>query len=86
MNEVTREETLASKTNLGNPYIYFELVGRKPKTEIWDVINKSSEEPLARIEWYPAWRQYVMMPEPNTVFNDGCLKTIVAFLQRLRQA
>ena len=69
----------------GNKWIYFERAEEKVKTQIWDVINKSSEEPLARIEWYWPWRQYVIYPEPNTLYNDGCLETIIAFIKRLNK-
>jgi len=69
----------------GNKWIYFDFVEDKPKTQVWDVINKSSEEPLARIEWYYAWRQYVIYPEPNTFYNDDCLETIIAFMKRLNK-
>jgi len=69
----------------GNKWIYFERTEEKVKTQIWDVINKSSEEPLARIEWYFNWRQYVFYPEPETVYNDGCLETIIAFIKRLNK-
>jgi hypothetical protein len=74
-----------SKRVDGNKWIYFDIAGATNKTQKWDVVNKSSEEPLARIEWYPNWRQYVMFPEPNTVFNDGCLDTINAFIKRLNR-
>jgi len=70
----------------GNKYIYFECVGNTDKTQVWDVINKSSEEPLARIKWYYPWRQYILEVEPLTIYNDGCLETIVTFMKRLNKA
>jgi len=69
----------------GNKWIYFELVKDTPKTQVWDVINKASEEPLARISWYYSWRQYVISPEPQTIYNDGCLETIINFMKRLNK-
>lgn len=77
-------------TRDGGKYMYFELRERekgerKRKTQVWDVINKASEEPLGRISWYGPWRQYVFMPEPLTTFNDGCLNSISGFLGYLRQ-
>ncbi len=67
----------------GNKYIYFDLVEEKAKTQVWDVVNKSTEEPLACIEWYFPWRQYIFIPEPSTEYNDGCLEAIIKFLKRL---
>ena len=69
----------------GGKYIYFELVDEKPKTQVWDVVNKRSETPLGRISWYGPWRQYVFEPEAQTVYNDGCLNSISSFLGRLRR-
>jgi len=55
----------------------------KRKTEVWDVLNRTTEEPLARIEWYPHWRQYAFFPEPNTLFDDGCLEAILNKIKEL---
>ena len=67
----------------GNKYIHFCRCGQNGITEVWDVINTKSEEPLAQIKWYSAWRQYVIIPEPETVYNDGCLEVITGFIKRL---
>ena len=69
----------------GNKWIFFEKCGDKPKTEVWAIINKSSDESIGQIEWHYPWRQYVIIPEPSTVFNDGCLETITAFIKRLNK-
>ena len=74
-----------SKTVDGGKWIRFEFDQQLPKTQKWSVVNKSSGEPIAEIEWYPTWRQYVFFPEPDTVFNDGCLETIIAFIKRLNK-
>ena len=75
--------------SIENKYIYFQRAYGdgldERKTETWDIINKKSEEPLARIEWYPAFRQYSFFPEPNTVFNNGCVKSILYFLDGLNE-
>jgi len=61
----------------------FELIDRKPKTTVWLVVNNSSGGLLGGIEWYSQWRQYVFMPEGETIFNNGCLKDIQDFLTEL---
>ena len=66
-----------------NKWIRFEKVRDTGKTEIWDVINKSSSNSIATIAWYGPWRQYVVQPADNTVWNDGCLKSVVEFLGQL---
>lgn len=69
----------------GNKWIYFEKCGDKPKTELWAVVNKSSDDALGQIEWYSAWRQYIFVPIGGTVYNDGCLETIIAFMKCLNR-
>ena len=64
-------------------YMTFELIDKKPKTTVWLVVNNTSGSLLGGIEWYPPWRQYVFMPEGQTVFNNGCLKDIQDFLTEL---
>lgn len=46
------------------------------KTEVYDVLSKSSGAVLGHIKWYGAWRQYCFFPSPNCVFNMGCLNQI----------
>ena len=69
----------------GNKYIQFELDKDSGKTQVWSVVNKASCEPLMLIRWYGAWRQYVAEPDAGTIFNDTCLETIIAFLNRLNK-
>ena len=55
------------------------------KTKVIHVINKRSEDEIATIEWYGAWRQYCFFPslEFDTVWNDGCLRDIIEVLSML---
>ena len=55
------------------------------KTKIVQVINKSSENELATIEWYGPWRQYCLFPslEFDTVWNHICLTDILAVIDML---
>lgn len=41
---------------------------------------------LGEINWYAPWRRYVFLPNANTLFDAGCLREIVAFLDRLMAA
>jgi hypothetical protein len=60
-----------------------QLPGRK--TKIVHVINISSGNDLATIEWYGSWRQYCFMPtmEFDTVWNNTCLADIIAVIDQL---
>ncbi len=65
-------------------WIYFESRNEfAGKHESWDVANSKSDEPLALICWYPAWRQYVVQPDAGAVFSWDCLQDIVDFLKQL---
>jgi hypothetical protein len=58
-------------------------VGRK--TNIIHIINKSSTNELATIEWYGAWRQYCFIPnlEFDTVWNNTCLADVISVINQL---
>ena len=64
-------------------YMEFDKVGDTGKTEIWNVISKSSEFILGKIKWYGPWRQYCFYPSPFSVFNNGCMSDIQAFIKGL---
>lgn len=60
--------------------------GRGRKTDRWEVFNhvqdpKCDDDPLADINWYPRWRQYVFDPHLGTVWNGRCLIDIAEFLK-----
>ena len=57
------------------------------KTKIISIVSKSSEEEIATIEWYPAWRQYCFMPEPffRTVWNNTCLTDVILVMNELME-
>ncbi len=55
------------------------------KTKNVQVINKSSGNTIASIEWYGAWRQYCFFPEVGmyTVWNNGCLQDVIEVIDQL---
>jgi hypothetical protein len=67
-------------------YLIFKEKSTQRKTKLISVINKSSEEEIATIEWYPAWRQYCFMPERfefTTIWNNTCLEDVVSVINQL---
>lgn len=67
-----------------NPYIYFEdetPYGRK--TKILLVRTRSADVVLGEIKWYGPWRQYCFFPSRETIFNKGCMETIIAQVDEL---
>jgi len=65
-------------------YMLAELVEQKPKTQVWNILNKKSLELLGSIAWYSPWRQYCFFVEKGgVIFNHRCLNEISDFLFRL---
>lgn len=61
-------------------YMVFISQPTKGKTGRWDVHSRNSGHLLGVIKWWGAWRQYCFFPEPNCVFNRGCLEDINNFI------
>ena len=70
-----------------NKWIRFEELHRpERKTHVVACINRTSGLAIAHLAWYGPWRQYCLFPEPQTVFNKGCLESITAALDTLTEA
>lgn len=54
------------------------------RTWRWTVLTNSADV-LGTVQWFPRWRQYCFDPREGTVFNDGCLRDIAAFLERVNR-
>ncbi len=65
----------------GSEYLVFEEVPNLRETRIVSVRSKSSGDLLGSIRYRGAWRQYVFHPEPQCIFNGGCLADIIAALK-----
>jgi len=63
-----------------NDYQYFSVVKRQRpksrKTDIFDLVNKTSGATLGVIRWYAPWRQFCFMPYYTTVWSIGCIDDI----------
>lgn len=65
-------------------YLKFDKVGDTGKTEIWDVLSKSSDYILGQIKWYVQWRQYCFFPSRgDCVFNVQCMSDISSAIKEL---
>ena len=63
-------------------YLNFMVIEEKPKTKVYSV-NKEDGSRLGIIYWYGAWRQYIFQPTEDTIWNTGCLKEIINFIEAL---
>ena len=52
----------------------------QPKTRRW-VIRDRHDGVLGWVKWFGRWRQYCFYPTTDTVFNNGCLRNIIEFLE-----
>ena len=69
-----------------NPYITFQWMPRPGAiTHLFEVITRDGDL-LGVIKWFGRWRQYSFFPEPETVFNNGCLRTITSNIEILNDA
>jgi hypothetical protein len=68
---------------MGKEYVEFRLFEKKAKTAVYEVVSKSTGEVLGTIMWYGPWRQYTFDPNDNTTWSSGCLKQVIAFLDKL---
>ena len=61
-------------------YLDFAEIGDTGKTKVWEVLSRSGGYRLGRIKWHGPWRCYTFWPEPNTIWNNGCLTTVQQFI------
>lgn len=66
-------------------YINFQLVEKKPKTNLYICANNKSGAPLGWIKWFPGWRQYCFFAESFPVFSADCLDDISEFLKDINK-
>ena len=64
-------------------YMEFDKVGDTGKTEIWNILSKSSGYILGQIKWYGSWRQYCFFPSGQCVFNIQCMNDINNVIKEL---
>lgn len=75
------------KTNF--EYIHFvdaTPLNTKRTTKLYTCVNTKHNDTLGRVEWDGRWRQYVFLPQGNTVFSVGCLADIQSFIKSLMDA
>ena len=64
-------------------YIGFMCLGDTGKTTRWSIHNRHTNGFLGEIKWFSAWRTYCFYPISDIIFNDGCLKDIINFIEQL---
>lgn len=68
---------------MSKPYLEFELIEKKPKTNVYSINSIASGFKLGIVKWFSSWRQYCFFPNEGTVFDQRCMKDIRDFMQKL---
>ncbi len=71
--------------NMQSKYLTFNLLEKKEKTNVYEVISVMHENRLGVIKWFGRWRQYSFFPELDTIWNKGCLQDIILFIDELME-
>lgn len=56
------------------------------KTRKYTVYGRVNKLILGYIKWFPKWRQYTYYPNPDTVYNPGCLDDLAEYCEYLTSA
>lgn len=66
-------------------WIRFVPAGLSPsgKTQIWNVVLKYQSVVGGQVRWWGAWRKYAFFPNPNTLYEQDCLRDIARFIEQL---
>ena len=64
-------------------FIRFDFLEKKPKTNIYAVVNIKYGNTLGIIKWHSHWRKYCFFAEGNTIYDVSCLIEIKDFIQDL---
>lgn len=68
---------------MDSEYLDFRLTRDIGKTQVYSVDSRNHGDQLGVIKWYGPWRQYVMETRSGVVWNNGCLREIIAFIEGL---
>jgi len=70
--------------NIGNRFIHIENIEPREGRTAYAVVNPKSRQRLGTVEWYRYWGKYVLIPLKNTVWDVGCLESIVEFIGNIK--
>ena len=65
--------------------VYPEAIQPGRKTRDWRICARNGGSPLGRIEWYSAWRQYVLVPDEMTLWSVDCLTDIADAIKKIKE-
>lgn len=66
-------------------YLTFNLLEKKEKTNVYEVVSSMHDVDLGLIKWHAAWRCYAFFPFRDTIWNKGCLQDVILFIDELME-
>lgn len=64
-------------------YMLARKLGSSPRAP-WAILNARHRDQLGRVEWYPEWRQFILVAESRTVvWSSGCLRDVARFMDEI---
>ena len=71
---------------ISNKWMLFEEVPNPgKKTRVILAVNRNGGYAIAKIKWFPRWRQYCFFPLDGTVYNSDCLRGITEAVDTLNR-
>ncbi len=66
-------------------YINIKRVGAEEfeGKPVFRIFNNKAKNQIGIISWYKPWKEYVFSSQPECVFNNGCLKDVLDFIENV---
>jgi len=68
--------------DIGNKFIHAGRIDNINNKPAFEIINNRSGAAIACVNWYPAWKRYVMTVDTPAAFDMGCLQDIIKFIEK----
>ena len=70
--------------NIGNKFIHIENLEPRNGKLAYTVVNSKSGQRIGTVEWYRYWGRYVLIPLQDTVWDVGCMESIIKFIGNIK--
>lgn len=55
------------------------------KTDTWEIVSTGGRDILGHVKWFGRWRRFAFWPEPETVFDEVCMRELSDFCEKVTQ-
>ncbi len=71
--------------DIGNKYIHAEPIGLIKGKPAYAIVNTKSDKDIACIGWYSPWKRYALITDTPVVFDVGCMKSLINFMELIKE-